>query len=96
VAVNLHATDRTLFLSADGRSWQVLKTIDAPNLFQAQASVPTLGYVAVGANLQPITSSAPTSVPESGGISRTWLLIAASIPILALAFAAYSLRDRPR
>jgi hypothetical protein len=92
VVVNLHATDHTLFLSPDGKSWQILRTIDTPNLVQAQASVPALGYLVVGAHLQPIASAAPAG----GGIPGTWLLIAGAFLILGLEFAFYSLRERSR
>jgi hypothetical protein len=96
IAVNLHTTDHTLFLSTDGKSWQAINSTDVPGLTQVQGTVPALGTLAVGARVEQVQNgpASPTPATTGGGIPRSWLLIAGAVLILLLAGAAVAARRR--
>jgi hypothetical protein len=98
IAVNLHTTNHTLFLSTDGKSWQAIDSTDVPGLTQVQGTVPALGSLAVGAHVEQVQSGSATATaaPSGGGGSRSWLLLAGAVLILLLAGAAVVARRRSR
>jgi hypothetical protein len=91
VAPTIHSTQRTLFFSPDGRTWEPLHTTDTPASVELQGSVPAFGYVVTGAMLESIVS-APAA--RSSTSARIWLLLVGAVLIVALAFVAFARRRR--
>jgi hypothetical protein len=95
VQPTLHTTNHTLFLSADGKTWQAIDSTDVPGLVQVQGTVPSLGSLLVGQKQEAIVTGTPAP-SSSGGFPRSWLLVVGAVVIVALAFAAYSRSRRER
>jgi hypothetical protein len=78
----LHATSHELMWSADGQSWQQLKTAESLAQQQVQASVPGPGYLLVGGVRKEIPT--PGAVASDGGSSTvsTVLLVLSGVSFL--------------
>jgi hypothetical protein len=82
----LHALSHELLWSADGQTWQPLKTAESLVQQQVQANVPGPGYLLVGGARKEIASPAAVSNGRSGTISTVLLVLSGVSFLLGIGF----------
>ena len=82
---NAHATTHSVIASGDGDSWSVSKGTDSPGNQQAEGPVGSLGYVAVGGDLQPgAASPAPLTSGGNGALGITLIVLAVCAALVGI------------